>query len=203
VTRADPPNRCLRRIMTLLALALCAALSPVTGLADDAGWKLLETGGQVVLMRHALTDPGAGDPAGFTLEDCATQRNLSATGRDDARRIGEAFRQRKIPVERVLSSRWCRCLETARLAFGTVEPWPPLDSIFVDRGRASEQSRDVKARIAEHRGRGTLVLMTHGVNISALIGIVPAAGEMVVVAPDGRGGLRVTGRIHPDAARTN
>lgn len=203
MTRADHPNRCLLRITTLLALGLVAALSPVTGLADDAGWKLLETGGQVVLMRHALTDPGAGDPPGFRLEDCATQRNLSATGRDDARRIGEAFRQRRIPVERVLSSRWCRCLETARLAFGMVEPWPPLDSIFADRSRESDQSRDVKARIVEHRGRGTLVLMTHGANISALTGVLPAAGEMVVVTPDGRGGLRVAGRIHPDAARTN
>jgi phosphohistidine phosphatase SixA len=201
--RADRPSPWRQCLITLFASGLATGLSPIVAFADDTGWTLLGTGGQVILMRHALTDPGAGDPPGFTLGDCATQRNLSTRGRDEARRIGDAFRQRKILVERVLSSRWCRCLETARLAFGTVEPWPPLDSIFIDRSRESEQSRAVRARIAEHRGPGTLVLVTHGANISALVGIVPAAGELVVVTPDDRGGLRVAGRIHPEAARTN
>jgi phosphohistidine phosphatase SixA len=54
-----------------------------------------------VLMRHAATDPGAGDPPGFRLDDCATQRNLSAAGREDARRVGNAFRAHRIPVARV------------------------------------------------------------------------------------------------------
>jgi phosphohistidine phosphatase SixA len=186
-----------------LLVSALVGLSPGAAIGDDASWRLLESGGQVILMRHALTDPGAGDPPGFVLEDCATQRNLSARGREEARRIGEAFRRRGIVVERVLSSRWCRCLETARLAFGTAEPWPPLDSIYTDRSRAPEQSGAVKARIAEHRGSGTLVLVTHGVNISALVGAVPAPGEMFVVTADGRGGLGIAGRIHPDTTPAN
>jgi phosphohistidine phosphatase SixA len=63
-------------------------------------------------MRHAVTTPGVGDPAGFRLDDCSTQRNLTDAGREDARRVGGTFRTRGIPVGRVLSSPWCRCLET-------------------------------------------------------------------------------------------
>jgi hypothetical protein len=102
-------------------------------------WALLKAGGQVVVMHHASTDPGVGDLPDLRLEDCATQRNLSAAGREEARRIGEAFRARGVPIGDLLSSRWCRCLETARLAFGRVEPWPPLDSFFRDRGRDAAQ----------------------------------------------------------------
>lgn len=180
--------------LALLLVALPAAAAA----AGNAAWKLLESGGQVILMRHALTDPGAGDPEGFTLDDCSTQRNLSASGRADAKRVGEVFRARRIPVDRVLSSRWCRCLETAQLAFGRVEPWPPLDSVFLDRSQEPERSRAVKAAIAEHRRPGNLVFVTHGANISAALGILPAAGEMVIVQPDGHGGFHVAARIRPD-----
>src|SRR5688572_28986342 len=92
-------------------------LLPLTAGADDALWALLKKGGQVVLIRHAVTTPGVGDPPGFTIQDCKTQRNLTAAGRKEAERLGAAFRQRAIPVGRVLSSPWCRCLETAKLAF--------------------------------------------------------------------------------------
>src|SRR5262245_646254 len=84
--------------------------------ADDGLWKLLRGGGQVLLIRHASTTPGVGDPEGFKLEDCATQRNLSEQGRAEARRLGEAVRRNRIPIERVASSPWCRCLDTAQLA---------------------------------------------------------------------------------------
>lgn len=75
-----------------------------------------------MVIWHAATEPRIGDPPGFQLDDCATQRNLSEAGREEARRIGAAFRARGIPIGRVLSRRWCRCLETAGLAFGTVGP---------------------------------------------------------------------------------
>jgi broad specificity phosphatase PhoE len=184
----------MRRLIVIALLALTTAAEAASDL-----WLLLERGGQVVVMRHALTDPGAGDPAGFVLGDCATQRNLSATGRADARRIGDAFRKRGIPVGDVLSSRWCRCLETGRLAFGRAEPWPMLDSVFEDRTREPEQTRAVRARAAAPPTGGNLILITHGVNIAALVGFVPAAGEMVVLTPDGRGGFRVAGRLPPSA----
>jgi broad specificity phosphatase PhoE len=165
--------------------------------AEDAAWDALRGGGQVVLIRHASTVAGLGDPPGFRLDDCATQRNLSDAGRAEARRIGAAFRRHGIPVDRVLSSRWCRCLETARLAFGRVEPWPALDSFFDDRGREPEQTRAVLALMAESHVGGNLVLVTHQVNITALTGIVPAMGELIVLTPQAGGTVRITGRIRP------
>ena len=110
----------MKRRVVAAALMLALAAIPAAH-ADESLWALLKGGGQVVLMRHAVTTPGVGDPEGMRLADCATQRNLSDEGRAHAKQVGEAFRARKIPVGQVLSSPWCRCLETARLAFG-IEP---------------------------------------------------------------------------------
>ena len=179
----------------LTGLVLLFLLSPAAADEGDALWALLKGGGQVVLMRHASTDPATGDPPGFRLDDCATQRNLSAAGREEARQIGAAFRARDIPLGRVLSSRWCRCLETARLAFGSVEPWPILDSFFRDRNREAQQTQAVRALAGDRLQAGNLMLVTHGFNIQALIGILPAPGEMIVLTPEGNGKFRVAGRL--------
>lgn len=163
--------------------------------ADEAMWSLLQGGGQVVLIRHAITTPGVGDPAGFRLEDCGTQRNLTDAGRAHARRLGEAFRARRIPVERVLASPWCRCLETARLAFGSSEPWTPLSNLFGRPENQAEQVRRMRARVSEPPGAGNLVLVSHGSTIGALTGINPDTAEMVVVTPKGDGRFSIAGRL--------
>ena len=182
------------RNSVLAAPVVLLLLSPAAADDGDALWTLLKGGGQVVVIRHASTDPATGDPPGFRLDDCATQRNLSAAGREEARRIGAAFRARGIPVGRVLSSRWCRCLETARLAFGTVEPWPSLDSFFGDRSREPQQTQAVRTLAGDRPQARNLILVTHGFNIRALIGILPAPGEMVVLTPQGNGTFQVAGR---------
>jgi broad specificity phosphatase PhoE len=160
-------------------------LLPAPGFADEALWRLLAGGGQVILMRHTVTTPGAGDPPGMTLDDCSTQRNLSEEGRAHARRIGEQFRKRRIPVERVLSSPWCRCLETARLAFGEAEVWGALGNLF---GRYENRERQVAEmkNIISRTTKDNLVLVTHGSTILALTGVSPGTGEMVLLAPDGK-----------------
>jgi phosphohistidine phosphatase SixA len=165
--------------------------------ANEALWDLLKAGRQVAVVRHASTEPGIGDPPGFRLDDCATQRNLSTAGREEARRIGAAFRDRGVPIGRVLSSRWCRCLETARLAFGTAEPWAPLDSFFDARGREAGQTRRVRMLAGERPVSGNLVLVTHQVNIVALTGIAPVQGEMLVLTPSGDGKFTLAGRLRP------
>ncbi len=190
----------LHRLIPPASLWLVAAFAfPVS--AEDSGslWALLRQGGQVVVIRHASTEPGIGDPPGFRLHDCATQRNLSASGREQAQRIGEAFRTRGIPIGQVLSSRWCRCLETARLAFGSAEAWHPLDSFFDDRSREPEQTRAVRAKAGERPVSGNLILVTHQVNITALTGIAPGQGEIVVLMPQGNGAFQVAGRLTPAA----
>jgi phosphohistidine phosphatase SixA len=187
--------------MHVVALLVLSLLAPSAVFAGEALWSLLREGGQIVLMRHATTTPGVGDPPGFRPGDCPTQRNLTDAGRDEARRVGAAFRSRGVPVGRVLSSQWCRCLETARLAFGRVEPWEPLDSVFEDRAREPERTRAVRAVASERPVEGNLVLMTHGANIAALTGVSPAPGEFLVLTPESGGRFRVAGRLAPASLR--
>jgi len=187
----------------LATLLLLVFASPATTDEREALWGLLRGGGQVVIMRHATTDPGVGDPPGFRIDDCATQRNLSESGREEARRVGGAFRVRGVPIRQVLSSRWCRCLETARLAFGTAESWPPLDSFFGDRSREPEHTKAVQQLVGEPPGTGNLILVTHQVNIRALTGLFPAPGEMIILTPQGNGAFRVAGRLAPAALSAN
>src|SRR4051794_13152888 len=97
------------RLTCLLAFWLVVQAWPAAVFADEALWSLLKGGGQVILLRHALTEPGVGDPEGMDLAQCSTQRNLSDEGRGHARELGEAFRRHGVPVGRVLSSPWCRC----------------------------------------------------------------------------------------------
>ena len=184
--------------MVRLLIALLLALPGAAASADEAAWAALARGGQVVLVRHAATTPGAGDPPGFRLEDCATQRNLSQAGRREARRLGEAFRSRGVRVARVLSSPWCRCLESAELAFG-VRPatHPALGNLYGRAGNRERQVAALRALIAGPPEGGNLVLFTHGSTTVALTGEYPAMGEAIVVTPAGGGAFRVAGRIAP------
>ncbi|HRP24081.1 histidine phosphatase family protein [Thauera sp.] len=184
----------------LLVLVLLLPLSPTAALADASAqeaalWAALREGGHVALMRHALA-PGTGDPPGFRVDDCRTQRNLSAAGRAQARAIGERFRANGIAAAAVFSSQWCRCLDTAReLALGEVRPHPALNSSFGRRGEEADQTRAARALIAEQSEAGTpLVLVTHQVNITALTGVFPASGELIVMRVEGDA-LSLAGRI--------
>jgi broad specificity phosphatase PhoE len=183
--------------LCLLLLAALVLSGPSPSAADEAVWELLRGGGQVILMRHAVTTPGVGDPAGFRLEDCSTQRNLTDAGREDARRVGATFRTRGVPVGRVLSSPWCRCLETARLAFGVAEPWPPLSNLYDNRSREAEQLRALREIAGRRPTGGNVVLVTHGSVVLPLTGIQPAPAEMVVLTPDTSGRFKLAGRLTP------
>ena len=177
-------------LLALIGIPLQAA-----ALGEDALWQKLRGGGVTVLMRHAATNPGIGDPPDFKLDDCATQRNLSQGGREDARAIGAAFVRQKVTPGAVWSSRWCRCLDTARLAFGRFDPEPSLDSMFNDDAtQSSLKLRDLRARLAARRETTPLVLVTHDVNIRALTGQSLAPGEMVLVTQRG-GKVEVIGRL--------
>jgi phosphohistidine phosphatase SixA len=178
-----------------LGLAVLLLALPSMAWADEPLWTLLKGGRQVVLVRHGLTTPGVGDPPGFRLEDCATQRNLNDEGRRESRRLGEEFRTRGIPVARVLSSPWCRCVETARLAFGGSETWTPLSNLFGRPENREAQVRQMRARMSEPPQGGNLILVTHGSTIAASTGVNPDTAEMVVVTPLGQEGFTVAGRL--------
>jgi broad specificity phosphatase PhoE len=184
--------------MTLIAWLVALALMSVLAVAADGEqlWTLVKGGGQAILIRHAITTPGVGDPQGFRLEDCGTQRNLTDEGRAHARRLGDAFRARGIPVDRVLSSPWCRCLETARLAFNvSAEVSTPLGNLFGRPEAREEQVRQLRPILGAPRSGGNLVLVTHGSTIQAVTGIQPATAEMVIVTPQGGSRFAVAGRL--------
>ena len=161
-------------------------------------WQTLRTGrGYAVLLRHALA-PGTGDPAGFRLGDCSTQRNLSAEGRRQAVAIGAQWRRERMPVARVLTSRWCRARDTARLlAVGKVRSYAALDSSFTVSDAIAERRADrVRERLMRHRGKlGVLVLVGHQVNITDITGFVPSSGQGVVVQARTDGTVRVVGTL--------
>jgi hypothetical protein len=178
-----------------LAAALIALLILTPAHATEAGWALLRDGGHVVLLAHAMVT-GNGDPAGFDIAKCATQQKLSERGKQQARKIGALFAARAAPIDRVLSSRYCRALETAEVAFedNTAEPLAALDLLPKDPAKAEAQNAAVLKEIAGFTGDGNLVLVTHRENILGLTGIAPRDGEAVIVALDGER-LRVLGRI--------
>ena len=163
--------------------------------ASEELWALLKTGGHVALLRHAITTAGVGDPPGMRLDDCRTQRNLTEEGRRHARQVGEAFRARGVVVEQVLSSPWCRCIETARLAFGAHEVWQPLGNLYGRPEHRARQVSEMQRLVAAPRRAGNLVLVSHGSTISALTGVVVDTAELVVITPDGAGHFAVRGRL--------
>jgi len=181
----------MRRHLGALGLALVLALAlarsgPAAG-ADDAAWQALATPGAVVILRHSFA-PGGFDPPDARLDDCSTQRNLDDSGRAQARRIGEAFRRHGIVVDAVLSSPRCRCLDTARLAFGKAESWEPLQGALNDADRRQRQLAEIRRRIEAHRNGLPLVLVTHGSVVTDLTRRDIRMGELVVLqrGADGR-----------------
>ena len=185
----------MRRSITLTFFLLFVSLPGFASAdtADSDVWQALAGGGHVAMIRHARA-PGTGDPAGFRIGECSTQRNLDSGGRDQARAIGDAFRANGITAAKVYTSQWCRCRETAELlGIGTPEDLTPLNSFFGERAQGPGQTEALRDWLAGQTGAGQadagpLVLVTNQVNITAFTGIYPSSGEMVVfrLTPDGK-----------------
>lgn len=185
----------------VLGAFLLAAVCPVFGVSGSSSegeaalWRSLQSGGHFVLLRHAIA-PGVGDPPQFALGRCETQRNLSDEGRKQAEKIGARFRASGIRAARVFSSQWCRCLETAELlALGPVRELSALNSFFEHLEREAAQTQRLKDWIAGQDLARPLVLVTHQVNITALTGVYPGSGELVIVQRSNTGGISVVGTI--------
>ena len=151
----------------------------------------------MLVIRHAATVPGIGDPPGFRVDDCATQRNLSEDGRRDARALGARLTAAGVAFDQVLSSRWCRCQETARLAFPRheVRVLEALNSFFADGSTAQAQTQALRQYLARQRGTRRIVLVTHMVNIAALTGQSVVMGEALLVRLGATGAGDVLGRL--------
>jgi phosphohistidine phosphatase SixA len=189
-----------------LGLGVLLAMAGPVRADEAAAWAALKAGGHIALMRHAEA-PGIGDPPGFRLEDCATQRNLDARGRADAQAAGERLRAEQVAVGRLLASPWCRCRDTAQLmrTGRPVEVTQAFGSAFGDgaghSGRPA-QLDDARRLMAQWRGPGNLLVVTHGATILALQGgSHPATSEAVVLKPAGDGGVVEVGRVRLAAPR--
>ncbi len=167
------------RILMVVVLLLCSLTA--AGAAEFDLRQLVVKADHVILLRHARA-PGVGDPANFRLGDCSTQRNLSNAGREQAARIGKRLRAAGLATTNVYSSQWCRCLETARyLAVGSVVELPELNSFFQSPEMEKKHTRELRAWISSADLSRPVVLVTHQVNITALTGIFPAEGEILIL----------------------
>ena len=170
--------------MKFLKLLIIIFISLTTPIKADLEKKLLnqlEDGGKLIFIRHAYA-PGNGDPNNFNLNDCSTQRNLNKEGREQALQIGKFFKKNNIEIEKVLSSEWCRCKETAKIAFKKFSTNNFLNSFYSSK-YAKNKDKQIKALndyIRKFRSDKNLILITHYVLISEVLNYAPSSGEIVV-----------------------
>tara|TARA_R110000796_G_scaffold252388_4_gene386510 strand:- start:45753 stop:46316 length:564 start_codon:yes stop_codon:yes gene_type:complete len=169
--------------MSIFRYCLVVLLLTSSGAAlADSLWDDLREGRAMMILRHASA-PGIGDPAGFELDNCATQRNLNDLGREEARRWGDALRAQGLGAATVYASRWCRAQETAEgFRLGRVQPQAELDSFFQSRGTAQSHGLALRAFIAGLPKGEPIIMVSHQVNITELTGEFPASGEAFVLA---------------------
>ena len=164
--------------------------------ASEQNWNLAKEGNKIILIRHSLA-PGGGDPAGFKIGDCKSQRNLSKKGINQSKKIGKLFKKNKVPVDQVLSSQWCRCKDTAKYAFGDYKEFTALNSTFQSPYNKNEgkQLKELYNYVKKWNGKGkNLVLITHYSIITAVTTAVPSSGEMVITDKN----FKVLGTIQTD-----
>ena len=150
-------------------------------IADQSVIKELQKGGKIVFIRHSLA-PGNGDPDNIDLEKCNTQRNLNQEGIEQSKKIGKLFKENNIQIDKVLSSEWCRCKDTAKYAFQEYQTFKGLNSFYQEKfyKYKEEQIKNLKNFILEWNGEKNLVLITHFVVISEIFNVGVSSGEMIV-----------------------
>ena len=150
--------------------------------SSEQNWDHAKKGDKIILIRHALA-PGRGDPKGFKINDCKTQRNLDQTGINQSKKIGKLFREKKIKIDQVFTSQWCRCKDTARYAFKNYKEFSALNSTFsppFDK-KEKQQIKELNNFVQKWEGKGgNLILVTHYVVILAMTGIALCSGELVI-----------------------
>ena len=170
------------KIISLLLKVLILSLFSIHSHSSEQNWKPAQEGNKVILIRHSLA-PGGGDPAGFKIDDCETQRNLNKKGINQSKKIGKLFRKNKVLIDQVLSSQWCRCKDTAKYAFGEYKEFTALNSTFQSPFNKNEgkQLKELYNYVKKWNGNGkNLVLITHYSIITAVTNAVPSSGEIVI-----------------------
>ena len=170
------------KIISLLLKVLIFSLFSFHSYSSEQNWKPAQEGSKVILIRHSLA-PGGGDPAGFKINDCKTQRNLNRVGINQSKKIGKLFKKNKVLIDQVLTSQWCRCKDTAQYAFGNYKEFTALNSTFQSPYDKNEtkQLKELYSFVKKWDGKGkNLVLVTHYSIITAITNAVPSSGEIVI-----------------------
>lgn len=189
-------SRALKPVLILLTTLIFFQAKAIAN--SDSLWTIWKQPGVHAIMRHA-TAPGFGDPDNFTLGQCNTQRNLNQTGREEARLLGQHIRAQGIELTSVYSSQWCRCVQTAEeLKLGKVQELPTLNSFFQGRGSSNAQTTALKKHIAALGPTDKVLYVTHQVNTTALTGVYPESGQVVLFRLGQNGEIDVLGKINPD-----
>ena len=170
--------------MKLIKIILTLLISfniPFKAISSNEFQNLLKDGGKLIFIRHAYA-PGGGDPDNFDIKDCTTQRNLNDAGRLQSKKIGKFFKENKIPIDLVISSEWCRCKETASIAFENYELKNFLNSFYSTKFAKNKklQMINLKKYVDNWDGKKNLVLVTHYVVISEAVNYAPSSGEIVI-----------------------
>jgi phosphohistidine phosphatase SixA len=185
-------------VSVILSLTFISAILPAAALSADQSEVIdrLKAGGHILMIRHALA-PGNGDPPNFKIGDCATQRNLDDTGRDQARSIGEWLRNNGVTSARVYSSQWCRCIETARLLnLGPVQELAALNSYYERVQDREPNLRTLNEFISQQPTKGELIiLVTHFVTIADIAGTGVSSGGGALLALHADAPYTVVGRL--------
>jgi phosphohistidine phosphatase SixA len=155
----------------------------IQNISAEINWSTLQEGNKIILIRHASA-PGGGDPEGFNLNDCKTQRNLDKIGIEQSINIGNLFEKKSIPIDVVLTSQWCRCKDTAKYAFKNYNEFSALNSIFQSPFDKNEdkQLKRIREYVNNWKGNGkNLVMITHFSIITKITNSTPSSGEIVIV----------------------
>ena len=171
-----------KNIISLSLNLLLLFLFTFQSKASEQAWNIAQEGNKIILIRHSLA-PGGGDPVGFKINDCKTQRNLNKKGINQSKKIGKLFKKNKVPIDQVLSSQWCRCRDTAKYAFGDYKEFTALNSTFQSPYNKNEgkQLKELYNYVKKWNGKGkNLILITHYSIITAVTTAVPSSGEMVI-----------------------
>ncbi|WP_310650012.1 histidine phosphatase family protein [Colwellia sp. MB3u-4] len=178
-------------LLVLVILSASVQNAFATTNVDPIMDKLRKIDANVLLMRHAIA-PGFGDPANFVINQCNTQRNLDAVGRSQAISLGQKLKQSAIVIDKIYSSYWCRCLETAKLLqLGEVERFAGLNSFFEGHADRNETLKLLQEKLAALSQNSLTLMVTHQVVIQAVSGIGVSSGEIVAYNTRTRKAVRV------------
>ena len=170
------------KLIKIIIFLLISLTISIKANSNEVLLNSLKEGGKLIFIRHAYA-PGSGDPINFNIKDCSTQRNLNQEGKNQAKNIGLIFKQHNISIANIISSEWCRCQETAFIAFqDKYQVNNFLNSFYEQRfaRNKNKQISDLKKYVSNWNGKKNLIFITHYVVISEILNVYPSSGEIVI-----------------------